>query len=128
MSQSQVSGLVVGCSLFAGLYILPCRLVYHNPKALALFVAGFVVNVLVIGLATGLTRNQWAPTPKAFCGRSSADFALCDYNAACVNNRCICNRDYVGNGITCRDDSDSSSSSSASDTGLGVTIFFVVVV
>jgi hypothetical protein len=112
MSQGQVSGVVLGCLAYAATTLGILGRVYHHKKRLLIVGVVVLFSVLVIGLSTGLTKNQWAPTPKVFCGKSSADFVLCDYNAACVSNSCVCNRDYVGDGITCRDpDSDSSSSS-----------------
>jgi hypothetical protein len=81
MSQGQVAGMAVGfLVVFAvciGLFI-------------AEFGVGLVFTIVVgltLGLSVGLTRNTWAPLPKEACGTNSADFHLCDYNAACSGTK-----------------------------------------
>jgi hypothetical protein len=105
MSQGQVAGMVVGfLVVFAvciGLFI-------------AEFGVGLVFTIVVgltLGLSVGLTRNTWAPLPKEACGTNSADFHLCDYNAACsgTKKKCVCNKGYVGDGTNCRSSSSSCS-------------------
>ncbi len=106
MSQGQVAGVAVGGLVCGAMFIFVICSVAADSSSnrMDCFIVsyGFIgFYALLFGLVFGLGNSKFFPVPKAACGNSSASFKLCDLNAECIDNACVCNAGFIGDGVTC---------------------------
>jgi hypothetical protein len=102
MSQGQVAGVVVGALVCGAFFIVVAATKNRGPgDRICWSIILLVFFGVLFGLVFGLGSSKFFPVPKAACGSSSSDYKLCDLNAQCKGDACVCNDGFLGDGVSC---------------------------
>jgi hypothetical protein len=110
MSQGQVVGVVIGVCVCVAAVILFAIMVYKdhsmddclnccNTKPA---MVGFAVCLVILfALVFGIGSSKFFPVPKAACGTNITSYKLCNLNAQCLGEACVCDSGFFGDGTIC---------------------------
>jgi hypothetical protein len=110
MSQGQVVGVVIGVCVCVAAMILFEIMVYKDHsidnglnccKTKPAMVGIAACLVILFALVFGLGSSKFFPVPKAACGTNITSYKLCNLNAQCLGEACVCDSGFFGDGTIC---------------------------